>query len=61
VATALIATMLRAADEHGFATASLQVDTENLTGALGVYEKSGFAVVDTWVTYARAFEATSPS
>ena len=61
MATALIATMLRAADEHGFATASLQVDTENLTGALGVYEKSGFAVVDTWVTYARAFEATSPS
>ena len=61
VATALIATMLRAAHEHGFATASLQVDTENLTGALGVYEKSGFAVVDTWVTYARDIGATRPS
>jgi mycothiol synthase len=60
VATALIATMLRAACEHGFATASLQVDAENLTGALGVYEKSGFAVVDTWVTYARAFAVTRP-
>jgi mycothiol synthase len=58
VATALIATMLRAAREHGFATASLDVDTENPTGALGVYEKSGFAVVDTWVTYARPVEVT---
>ena len=60
VATALIATMLRAAREEGFATASLQVDSENLTGALGVYEKCGFAVVDTWVTYSRALEATRP-
>jgi mycothiol synthase len=53
IATALIATMLRAAREHGFDTASLDVDTANPTGALGVYQKSGFAVVDTWVTYAR--------
>jgi len=53
IATALLATMLRAACEHGFDSASLEVDTENPTGALGVYEKSGFAVVDTWVTCAR--------
>lgn len=58
VATALIATTLRAAREHGYATASLGVDAENPTGALGVYEKAGFAVVDTWVTYARAIEVT---
>jgi mycothiol synthase len=57
VAAALIATMLRAARERGFVTASLQVDSENLTGALGVYEKSGFEVTDTWVTYARDVEA----
>ena len=57
VATALLATMLRAAHEHGYATASLEVDSENPTGALGVYEKSGFAVVSTWVTYARAIAA----
>jgi mycothiol synthase len=59
VATALIATTLRAAREHGFATASLDVDTENPTGALGVYETSGFAVIDTWVTYARTIEVTA--
>src|SRR5450755_491435 len=53
IATALMATMLRAACAHGFDTASLDVDAENATGALGVYEKSGFAVVDTWVAYAR--------
>jgi mycothiol synthase len=58
VATALLATMLRAAHDHGYATASLQVDSENPTGALGVYEKSGFAVIDTWVTYARAIPPT---
>jgi mycothiol synthase len=57
VASALLATMLGAARECGFVTASLQVDSENLTGALGVYERSGFEVVDTWVTYARDVEA----
>jgi mycothiol synthase len=61
VATALIATTLRAAREHGYATASLGVDAENPTGALGVYEKSGFAVVDTWVTYARSIEVMAGS
>ena len=61
VATALIATMLHAARAHGFATASLDVDTENPTGALGVYEKSGFAVTDTWVTYARSVEVAPAS
>jgi mycothiol synthase len=59
VATALIATMLRAACERGYATASLQVDSENQTGAVGVYERCGFAVVDTWVTYARGLETAA--
>jgi mycothiol synthase len=54
VATALLATMLRAGCDEGFDTASLNVDAENPTGALRVYEKSGFEVVDTWVTYGRA-------
>jgi mycothiol synthase len=53
IATALLAKMLRAACEHGFDTASLDVDTENATGALGVYQKVGFVVVDTWITYGR--------
>jgi mycothiol synthase len=54
VASALLATTLRAARRDGFATVSLEVDSQNPTGALGVYERSGFAVVSTWVTYARA-------
>jgi mycothiol synthase len=53
IATALMAAMLRAACQHGFDTASLDVDSENPTGAIGVYRRSGFAVADTWVEYAR--------
>ena len=54
IATALLATTLHAACDAGFDTASLNVDAENSTGALQVYEKSGFEVVDTWVAYGRA-------
>jgi mycothiol synthase len=54
IATALLATTLHAACDAGFDTASLNVDAENPTGALRVYEKSGFEVVDTWVAYGRA-------
>lgn len=58
VASALIATMLQSAREHGFATVSLQVDSQNPTGALGVYERAGFAVVNTWITYACEIDVT---
>ena len=34
--------MLRRASEAGYATASLHVDTDNPTGALGIYERAGF-------------------
>jgi ribosomal protein S18 acetylase RimI-like enzyme len=42
VASALIARALRAAAAQGYGRASLGVDSENPTGAFGVYERSGF-------------------
>ncbi len=53
VATSLLATALRAAAEHGYDSASLEVDSENPTGALGLYQKAGFTVTSTAVHYAR--------
>jgi GNAT superfamily N-acetyltransferase len=42
VASALIAHAVHASRRLGFQTATLGVDAENPTGALGVYEKAGF-------------------
>ncbi len=36
----------------GYDEASLDVDSENPTGALGIYERSGFAVESRWTDYA---------
>jgi mycothiol synthase len=49
-------TMLRHAlvryREAGFDESSLDVDSENPTGALGIYERSGFEVESRWTNYA---------
>ena len=42
LATGLLARVLRASRERGYVTASLNVDTQNPTGALGIYERAGF-------------------
>jgi mycothiol synthase len=42
VASAMIAQNLRVLRERGMAEAALSVDTENPTGALGLYERHGF-------------------
>ncbi len=42
LATALLAHVLHRSREAGFASASLNVDTHNPTGALGIYERAGF-------------------
>lgn len=42
LATLLLAEVLRRAAEAGYVTASLNVDTANPTGALGIYERAGF-------------------
>ncbi len=45
LAAALLAHMLQACRAEGFDTVSLDVDTENPTGALGLYERAGFSVL----------------
>ncbi|GAA0597282.1 GNAT family N-acetyltransferase [Streptomyces crystallinus] len=52
-APALMAATLDAALTHGYDTASLTVDTANPSGALGLYERLGFAAHREYVTYAR--------
>lgn len=46
LARALIASALKGLRDAGMEDAMLGVDTENLTGALGLYESMGFAVAD---------------
>ena len=49
LAGALIARSLVILKERGMAEAALGVDAENPTGALGLYERYGFRVRETWV------------
>lgn len=51
LASALIARSLVVLRERGMAVAALGVDTESPTGALGLYERFGFAPVRTWAFY----------
>jgi len=53
IARALLMRVLHTAREAGFDTASLGVDSQNPTGALGIYERTGFTVKRTWINYAR--------
>lgn len=45
IATALLARVLHLSRAAGYVTASLNVDTANPTGALGIYERAGFEEV----------------
>jgi ribosomal protein S18 acetylase RimI-like enzyme len=51
IAAALLAHVLAAAAGLGYATSSLTVDTQNPTGALGVYERAGYRLRRREVTY----------
>ena len=51
LATAVIAAALRAAADNDCAGASLQVDSDNVTGALRLYEKLGFTTSRTQVSW----------
>lgn len=51
--TVLMAAALAAFRDEGYQRASLTVDTGNPTGALGLYERSGFAVDHKSVTWVR--------
>ncbi|HEX2073392.1 MAG TPA: GNAT family N-acetyltransferase [Geodermatophilus sp.] len=52
VASAAIAAALRAAADAGCGTAGLQVDSENSTGALRLYQRLGFQQLRTRVSWA---------
>jgi mycothiol synthase len=54
VATAAIAASLRAAAEAGCGRAALDVDSENSTGALALYERVGFRTARTRTAWALA-------
>jgi mycothiol synthase len=51
IATALLVTAMAAARADGYDQASLSVDADSLTGAVGLYQHVGFAVDMTWITY----------
>lgn len=53
IATALLVRVLAAARADGFATATLDVDADSPTGALGLYQRLGFSALDTWITHKR--------
>jgi mycothiol synthase len=54
VARALLARALTAAAAEGYERASLGVDAENPTGALGLYERMGFVAKRRFVAYSKA-------
>jgi len=51
LATALLGYCLHAYRDAGYEEAALSVDSENPTGALGVYERAGFKVESRWTNY----------
>jgi len=57
IGSALITRALEAARADGFASATLDVDSESPTGAVGIYEQFGFTIQDTWVTQTKQIAA----
>jgi mycothiol synthase len=53
----LLATALTAYREAGYDVAGLDVDSENATGALGLYERLGFVVDHRWVSWRKPVAA----
>jgi mycothiol synthase len=51
IATALLLTTMSAARADGYDRASLDVDSDSLTGAVRLYEHVGFTVASTWISY----------
>ncbi|WP_353114060.1 GNAT family N-acetyltransferase [Microbacterium sp.] len=55
LSSAVIAEALRGYRDRGLVSAILDVDSENPSGALGMYERLGFRPTDRSVTYAKRF------
>jgi mycothiol synthase len=56
LAQALVARSLIALRERGITEAMLGVDSENPTGAVGVYERAGFTVAHSGIAYRKSWE-----
>jgi ribosomal protein S18 acetylase RimI-like enzyme len=56
VASALIAQNLRLLQSRGLTEAALSVDTENPTGALGLYERHGFRESDRMLIFRKELD-----
>jgi ribosomal protein S18 acetylase RimI-like enzyme len=54
VATALLGHTLAEATARGFQRSSLGVDVDNASRALGIYERCGYRVTQSWAGYVRA-------
>jgi len=61
IATAAITRALSGAQEAGFATAGLDVDTESPTGALRLYERLGFVPVKRVALRSKTIRAVPPT
>jgi mycothiol synthase len=57
LAGALLAQVLRMAQQQGYHKAALSVDAQSPTGAVGVYQRVGFSVAHRAVTYSRNLPA----
>ncbi|MGI5504362.1 GNAT family N-acetyltransferase [Lentzea sp. CA-135723] len=53
IASALIAHALQAAVRQGYDRALLSVDSENATGAFGIFERAGFTATRRYVKWER--------
>lgn len=51
LASALLSQSLQMFQDQGYAEAALEVDAQNRSGALGLYESVGFRVVKEFITY----------
>jgi GNAT superfamily N-acetyltransferase len=56
LASALIAASIRMFRDMGFEETALGVDTENMTGALGLYESFGYRATERYATYQKVLE-----
>jgi mycothiol synthase len=61
IASALLFRAFAEARAGGFSTASLGVDADSPTGALGLYERAGFTVTDTWIAQQKVLLAAEPA
>jgi mycothiol synthase len=57
IASAMLLTALTAARAAGFDRSSLNVDAESLTDAVRLYERLGYAVTSTWISYRKELAA----